>query len=107
MDRNVYTLDKCLSVRLGRASAIQDYDITVERPGPSASNKSKIFDGSELLAANYYWIQVAEIHGQVYEHLYSPGSFSKSNEERAENANRIASSLKQYHESRGGVSFIF
>jgi len=96
--RFVYTMDKNLSLRLGRASVIQDYDISIPRPLPFKKSESKSFAMS--FAVNSYWVQVSEIQGQVYQYLYSPGSFSKSAGERQERAKLIASSLRKCHEER-------
>jgi len=91
-------MDKNLSLRLGRASILQDWDISTPRPLPPPEKGHP--DGQKWLDTNYYWIQVAEIQGQVYEHLYSPGAFAKSNEERAQWAKNTAARLQEYHEAR-------
>lgn len=61
----IYTLDKSLSLRLGRASAISDYDISIPR----------VYNFHGLLpigaSADYtgLWLKIAEIQGRVYEQL--------------------------------------
>lgn len=64
---NLYVMDKSLSVRLGRASILQDYDIDVGLPNFGTTNSNlymnKVFE---------LWTQAGMIQGQVYERLYSP-----------------------------------
>jgi len=91
-------MDKNLSLRLGRASILQDWDISIPKPLPPPEKGHP--DGQRWLDMNYYWIQVAEIQGQVYEHLYSPGSFSKLAEERAQWAKTTATRLQEHYNAR-------
>lgn len=91
-------MDKNLSLRLGRASILQDWDISIPRPSPPLGKGHP--GGYNWLDMNYYWIQVAEIQGEVYAHLYSPGAFSKTNEERAQWVEHTASRLKECHDAR-------
>lgn len=98
LHRSVYTMDKNLSLRLGRASLLQDWDINIPRPVRSPERPHP--DGFKWLDMNYYWIQIAEIQCQVYQHLYSPGSFSKTNEERAKWAIMAAARLQECHNAR-------
>ncbi|TLD18287.1 fungal-specific transcription factor domain protein [Venturia nashicola] len=95
---NVYQMDKSLSLRLGRASVFQDWDINI--PRPTRPPEIAPPDGCKWLDVNYYWVQIAEIQGQVYQHLYSPGSSSKTNEERAQWAVMAATRLKECHRTR-------
>ena len=74
----VYVMNKNLSLRLGRASTIQDYDISI--PRPETGRKWQMIG---------HWVKVSELQGMVYEHLYSPGAFRKSDEERIDRAKRI------------------
>lgn len=91
-------MDKTLSLRLGRASVLQDWDISINRPVRSPESAHP--DGFQWLDMNYYWVQVAEIQGQVYEHLYSPGAFLKSNDERSGWAECTAGRLRECHDAR-------
>ncbi|PYI22849.1 fungal-specific transcription factor domain protein [Aspergillus violaceofuscus CBS 115571] len=85
----VYALDKAISLRLGRASTIQDYDITM--PGPNDVT------GAEEPWNSIFkiWIRFATIQGQVYERLYSPAALSQSENERAEHARRLAAQVME------------
>ena len=62
---HTYTLDRSLSLRLGRASMIDDCDITI----PHRFN----YDGIGQMAAAAplltMWIQIAEIQGRIYSRL--------------------------------------
>lgn len=87
----VYIMDKNLSLRLGQASTIQDYDISIPQPAPGSPAWPPVL---------WYWIKVAETQGQVYEQLYSPRAFSKTDQERSQTANRLSMSLQEAFNSR-------
>lgn len=91
-------MDKSLSLRLGRASILQDWDINIPRPTRSPERPDPY--GNKWLDLNYYLVQLAEIQGQVYQHLYSPGASSKTNEERAQWAIMAAARLQECHSAR-------
>ncbi|KAJ5114352.1 hypothetical protein NUU61_000111 [Penicillium alfredii] len=61
----VYSLERFLSLRLGRSSTIPDCDITVPLPGSS--------QGSYSLALDYcgHQVKLARLAGQVYKKIYS------------------------------------
>ncbi|KAH9905404.1 fungal-specific transcription factor domain protein [Xylariomycetidae sp. FL2044] len=73
-----YMLDKALSLRLGRASVLQDYDISLPHIGPEAKPS---YPGKEVMTL---WIKHAQIQGRVYERLYSPGALRQPLAARAE-----------------------
>lgn len=84
----IYYMDKCLSLRFGRASAIQDFDVTVDLPRDS--------EDPTLQAWNLWFrvlVEIGTLHGLVYEKLYSPGSFSQSPQQRDATAQDIAAKL--------------
>ncbi len=61
-----YVLDKSLSLRLGRSSTIQEYDVTLPDPrtsGPETSSTAAFFG---------LWVIGSRIQGQIYELLYCP-----------------------------------
>ncbi|KAK4039663.1 hypothetical protein C8A01DRAFT_46920 [Parachaetomium inaequale] len=66
----VYTMDKSLSLRLGRSSTIQDYDVTVPDPGdgPGQSPVGSFFG---------LWVIASRIQGQIYELLYCPDAVAQ------------------------------
>jgi hypothetical protein len=61
----IYTMDKSLSLRLGRSSTIQDYDVTLPDPHsiPHQNPITSFFD---------LWVTVSRLQGQIYELLYCP-----------------------------------
>ncbi|KAI1818659.1 fungal-specific transcription factor domain protein [Poronia punctata] len=73
-----YMLDKALSLRLGRASVLQDYDISLPHTTPDAK---AAYPGKEVLAL---WIQHARVLGRIYERLYSPGALRQPEDARTE-----------------------
>ncbi|KAI0172907.1 fungal-specific transcription factor domain-containing protein [Hypoxylon sp. FL1284] len=95
-----YMMDKGLSLRLGRASILQDYDISLPHIAPEAKSERP---GSEVIVL---WTRHAQIQGRIYERLYSPGALRQSNSYRVEQVghlsvelNRLmADSMELYHE---------
>ncbi|KAM5383562.1 hypothetical protein ACJZ2D_002011 [Fusarium nematophilum] len=71
---NVYFIDKSLSLRLGRASTIPDWDITVPLPSMDPVN------ATPLAAFVSLWITTARVQGQIYEQLYSPDSILQADD---------------------------
>ncbi|KAJ5015428.1 hypothetical protein K4K57_000211 [Colletotrichum sp. SAR 10_99] len=68
---NVYYIDKSLSLRLGRASTIPDWHITM--PEPSLEDPLE----DPLLPYYVLWIHTAKCQGKIYEMLYSPDSMAQ------------------------------
>lgn len=66
----IYTIDKSLSLRLGRSSTIQDYDVTVPDPNslPHEDPITSFFD---------LWVVVSRLQGQIYELLYCPDAIAQ------------------------------
>jgi len=65
-----YVLDKSLSLRMGRSSTIQDYDVTVQiRPptDPDATPNDAFFG---------LWVTGSRLLGEVYELLYCPAAIA-------------------------------
>lgn len=83
-----YYIDKSLSLRLGRASTIQDWDITIDPPSASDAQEP-------VLAFFVLWIKAARCQGNIYEMLYAPGSMTQSNDVRQSRVDFLASSLNQ------------
>jgi hypothetical protein len=83
--------DKTLSLRLGRASIIQDWDISLPFILPGDYDKD-VRDGVTMLS---YWIKVAQIQGRTYEQLFSPAAFLKSSEERTQSAVELVKAMNQ------------
>ncbi|KAK0612577.1 hypothetical protein B0T17DRAFT_410286 [Bombardia bombarda] len=85
-----YMLDKGLSLRFGRSSAIQDYDISMPK------SIGQLVNGSDpwKVVLNL-WIVHAELMGKVYEQLYSPAALAQPPERRLESARHLIVSLKK------------
>ncbi|CAM1508091.1 Fc.00g049390.m01.CDS01 [Cosmosporella sp. VM-42] len=84
---SVYYLDKSLSLRLGRASTIPDWDITV--PDPVSDTPS-----NSLLAPHFYiWCVTARCQGKIYEQLYSPESITQPDHVRTSRVQALVQEL--------------
>jgi hypothetical protein len=94
----IYVFDKTMSLRLGRASFIQDWDISL----PYFSNDNKAAadspDGKLMIT---YWAKVARVQGQTYEKLFSPAAFLQSPEERTRTAIELVNAMNQAWYERG------
>jgi hypothetical protein len=86
----LYTMDKGLCLRLGRASCIQDYDIAV--PMASLGNKENFAAGNGLLR---FWCDFAGIQGRIYEELYSPRALRQPRASKAAKADLLVTDIKQ------------
>ena len=62
---HVYSLERGLSIRLGRASAIHDFDITL------SGRLSELSLPEPWPGMLSFWVGNAKIQGKLYEHLYS------------------------------------
>ncbi|KAH9870995.1 hypothetical protein J1614_006569 [Plenodomus biglobosus] len=98
----IYMFDKTLSLRLGRASIIQDWDISLPFLNTNEKPTDKP-DGSQMLS---YWIKVARVQGLTYEKLFCPAAFLTSPEERARIAHDLVSALNQAWYERGEATVI-
>ena len=80
-------MDKGLSLSLGRASTVQDYDITLPRDIGDAAGPEwrSIFNG---------WIKLAEVQGGLYQNLYSPAALLQTDEQRDRVARSLGDELK-------------
>jgi len=93
----IYMFDKTMSLRLGRASFIQDYDISLpffgdNQPSPGSPD-------SKLMLS--YWCKVARVQGQTYEKLFSPAAFLRTPEERTQTAIELVKAMNQAWYERG------
>jgi hypothetical protein len=79
----LYTIDKNLSLRLGQASLIQDYDIDLPLPGvdPSASFAT--------LSRLDMWIDTARVMGAIYQQLFSPGALKQTDAARFQSVQQL------------------
>ena len=86
----LYTMDKGLCLRLGRASCIQDYDIAV--PMASFGNGDDFAAGNGLIR---FWRKLAGIQGRIYEELYSPRALRQPRASRAVKADLLVTDIRQ------------
>ena len=93
----IYMFDKQLSLRLGRASSIQDWDVSLPLLSP-ANIEPQWFNGGGVLI---YWIKVAQIQGRTYEKLFSPTAFLATPEQRIRTAVDLIGSMNQAWYERG------
>ncbi|KAJ0296291.1 hypothetical protein COL516b_011701 [Colletotrichum fioriniae] len=86
---SVYFIDKSLSLRLGRPSTIQDYDVTA--PYPSSASKMH----GALMSYFCLWVIVSRIQGKTYEQLYSPEAIAQPSAVREARARGLAAELRR------------
>ncbi|KAI1502061.1 hypothetical protein F5X99DRAFT_171753 [Biscogniauxia marginata] len=84
-----YMLDKALSLRLGRAAVLQDYDISLPHIVPDAK---AAYPGQEVMTL---WIKHAKVLGRIYERLYSPGALRQPDAMRVEQVHQLADEQKR------------
>ncbi|KAM0239183.1 hypothetical protein ACHAPO_003154 [Fusarium lateritium] len=85
---NTYFIDKSLSLRLGRASTIQDWDVTVPMLSEDPANATPLSPFISL------WIATARCQGQIYELLYSPGSMEEPDDARRLRSQKLVCDLQ-------------
>ncbi|KAK7425531.1 hypothetical protein QQZ08_007972 [Neonectria magnoliae] len=84
---NVYFVDKSLSLRLGRASTIPDWDVAVPFPSMEDPGHGGIWPFFVL------WIGAAKCQGNIYELLYSPDSISQPDHVRQARVQALVTEL--------------
>lgn len=74
----LYAIDKNLSLRLGQASYIQDYDIDHHLPliDTPASHTP--------LGRIYLWVEASRVASLVYQELYSPAALKNTDAARSQ-----------------------
>ena len=103
----IYMMDKTLSLRLGRASIIQDWDMSLPYPNIDSDHArfgSLVQQGQKGTEIMLYWIKVAQIQGQAYEKLFSPAGSLRPMEERARTATELVAALNKCWSERGEVN---
>ncbi|KAK4221285.1 putative transcriptional regulatory protein [Podospora fimiseda] len=85
----MYIVDKSLSLRLGRSSTIQEYDITLQYPKPDEAN------ANELTSCFVLWCMAAKVQGQIYELLYCPEAMNQPEEVRRSRMHILAQRLDE------------
>lgn len=87
-----YLVDKFLSLRLRRAAALPDWDITSSSPPFSqAASKPRLSKSALGLM-----VPIARLHGLVYENLFSSGAAYQSQEETHLAIQKVVLGLEEY-----------
>lgn len=94
----IYMFDKQLSLRLGRASVIQDWDMSLPLITLAPTPAANAVGATQMMA---YWIKVAKVQGQTYEKLFSPAAFLQSPEERIRTSMNLIDAMNQAWYERG------
>ncbi|KAK4178074.1 hypothetical protein QBC36DRAFT_344944 [Triangularia setosa] len=81
---SLYSVEKGLSLRLGRSSSVSDYDITLPLPDLETA------DSKPFYSCTIRWIKLSSIQGRVYQTLYSPAALSGPQESRTAWAQSLA-----------------
>lgn len=112
----LYTMDKGLCLRLGRASTIQDYDIAVPLPvlgteenfaaGNGKYNTSLKDKKINFLGLIRFWCKLAGIQGRIYEDLYSPRALKQPKTSRAAKADLLVTDIRQMWNEHDQIGFI-
>lgn len=86
----LYVMDKSLSLRLGRASTIQDWDVTIPLPESTLGNQASDRRFVPLLALS---VKIARCQGSIQEFLYSPTSLALPDQTRHSRAQILETQL--------------
>ncbi|KAM5510060.1 fungal specific transcription factor domain-containing protein [Fusarium oxysporum f. sp. phaseoli] len=80
---HVYTMDRALSLRLGRAPILHDWDVVL----PSETHFRDVvgFAGMPTI-----WFQLATLQGKIYRYLYSTSALASPSEDLIERARTLA-----------------
>ncbi|KAJ5165470.1 uncharacterized protein N7500_007300 [Penicillium coprophilum] len=85
---SVYTMLNMLSLRLGRASPIQNYDISLPIPD---ENSDVVYPWGHVCML---WTKCAIIQSEIYQYLYSPEALQKPESERVTHARRLGAEMQ-------------
>ncbi|KAF5678495.1 C6 transcription factor [Fusarium heterosporum] len=86
----IYTTDKALAIRLGRAPVIQDWEVDI----PRTFNFEGILS-LETKAVASMWLSAATLQGQVYEQLFCPAALAQPPAVLVERALSLAAQCRQ------------
>lgn len=73
----LYLLDKNISLRLGQAALLQDFDIDIPFPGDPGSDQFNPPFGQITT-----WSKSSRVMGRLYQELFSPTALRKTDTER-------------------------
>lgn len=86
---SVYTILNMMSLRLGRACPIQNYDISLPLPPADALDIPEPWGLICVL-----WTKSAIIQSKVYQHLYSPEALQQPQSHRIAHAKQLAAEMQ-------------
>ncbi|KAG6356698.1 hypothetical protein INS49_014572 [Diaporthe citri] len=89
----IYISDKNLSLRLGKASTIQDFDTDIQQVPISEDPKRAPWDIAFVACTN-----LAHLQGCLYEGLYSSAARKHTKEVRSEVVSSLAAKLAQWYD---------
>jgi hypothetical protein len=84
---SVYFFEKSLSLRLGRASTIADWDIALPFPTTSELKQKPLLDYFSL------WIRASRCQGRIYELLYSTDAIAQPDDVRRSRVATLAAEM--------------
>ncbi|KAL2829642.1 hypothetical protein BJY01DRAFT_227761 [Aspergillus pseudoustus] len=87
----VYLVDKNMSLLLGRASCIQDYDIDVPHPTVSKDPVARAWDEGFVV-----WLTLGRLQGQIFDRVYSAAALKLPQQVRNQNIEVLAEELHQW-----------
>jgi hypothetical protein len=90
----IVILDKGLSLRMGRPSAIRNNEFTLQRLAEATQDDVSAIGPSSLLSK---WIDFALLQGKVYDELYSPAAMLQTRSLQAPRAQRLAADLQRVY----------
>ncbi|KAJ5343677.1 uncharacterized protein N7506_003501 [Penicillium brevicompactum] len=96
----IYVFDKTMSLLLGRASYLQDFDMDVKTPAASSDPAISPWD-----EAFYWMIKLAEVQGNTYNKLYSPAAIKHSSQERLNDINNLKAAIEECRHGRDNIEF--
>lgn len=82
------SLEKGLSLRMGRSSTVSDYDITLPLPELDEEEIKPYY------SCTIRWIKISSIQGRVYKMLYSPAASSEPQASRTAWAQSLAAEIR-------------
>lgn len=95
----LYVFDKNISLLFGRGPLIRDSEIDARYPEISSDPKLKPWDESFR-----EFIELAKIHGQTYERLYSVEAYRSSSTAKLQSANELITALEGWKARLDAVS---
>ncbi|KAL4944173.1 hypothetical protein BDV06DRAFT_233777 [Aspergillus oleicola] len=96
----VYVVEKNMSLLLGRASCIQDYDVDVGIPPHSEDPSIRPWD--EVFVKN---VTLGKLQGQIYDRIYSATALKTNPEIRIQYIQSLAQELHDWHRSVNQIDF--